>query len=101
MESNRFYPLTYGSPLQIWQDSDCRVSQSRAVKVMSSDMVYLLKAQLVEGTGEKKGVVKVTKSEECEQCGDLSSFKNVTDYLQHYREELNYINLRFAGTTSA
>ena len=56
---------------------------------MSSDMVYLLKAQPVEGTREK-AVVKVTKSEECEQCEDLCSFANVTDYLQHYREELNY-----------
>ena len=50
---------------------------------MSSDMAYLLKAQLV--AKQKK---TVTKSEDCEQCEDLS-FENVTDYLQHYREELN------------
>ena len=48
---------------------------------MSSDLVYLLKAQLV--TKEKKAVANVTESEECEQCEDLS-FENVTDYLQHF-----------------
>ena len=47
---------------------------------MSSDLVYLLKAQLVT---KEKGNVKITKSEECEQCEDLS-FENVTDYLQHF-----------------
>ena len=53
---------------------------------MSSDMAYLLKAQLV--AKQKTASAKVTKSEDCEQCEDLS-FENVTDYLQHYREELN------------
>ena len=53
---------------------------------MSSDMVYLLKAQLVT---KEKSPAKATKSEDCEQCEDLS-FDNVTDYLQHFREELHH-----------
>ena len=57
---------------------------------MSSDMVYLLKAQIV--TKEKeKSLANVTKSEECDQCEELA-FDNVTDYLQHFREEFNFGN---------
>jgi hypothetical protein len=57
----------------------------KAVKVLSSTLVYLLKAQVVE----QRSLLKLSnssraKSEECGQCNDLA-FVNVTDYLQHFR----------------